>query len=82
MKRGNPCKENCSPIQMDNVKMPASPAMPMMPPGEDKSSHQRHLKMLQMVPKKLNPNKQIMNKLMKRTFYWRIDTFNCLLGDS
>ena len=74
MKRGNPDKENkATPLQV-KAKMPASPVAPVLPIGKDKASQDRHLKMLQGEMKKVNPNKKIVQELVKRTFASRRKT--------
>ena len=40
-------------------------------PGEDKSSHDRHVKLMQLEERKVSPNTNILNDLMKRTFSLR-----------
>ena len=40
----------------------------MQATGEDKNSHDRHVKLLQMEEKKLSPDLNIVADLMKRTF--------------
>ena len=70
MKRGNPLKENRKIISPDKAKMPAVPVF-TLPCGEDEASIVRHTKMLKNEMKKVNPNKQIIQKLMEKTFVTR-----------
>ena len=44
---------------------------PPIPPDEDESSFQRNNKLLMSQEKKTNPNPQIINVLMRRTFPFR-----------
>lgn len=56
------------------AQLPAAihlPAANEPPAGEDKASHTRHIKMLQMEERKLSPDKNIVADLMKRSFYYR-----------
>ena len=69
MKRGSSTKENRSPITRVKTVMPDTPpAVCTLPIGEDAASQQRHLKVLQSELKKVNPNRQVVKELMKRTF--------------
>ena len=38
------------------------------PAGEDKASHVRHVKMLQIEERKVSPDKNIVTDLMKRSY--------------
>ena len=49
-------------------QMPATPAPPIAPHGEDEASHKRHLNMLSLEAKKVKPNEKSLLELMKRTF--------------
>ena len=50
---------------------PKTPAPPIIPSGEDMTSHQRHTKMLQMEERKRMPNKGVVADLMTRTYPFR-----------
>ena len=69
MKRGNPSKEHRVPSTV-KVTMPTM-IVPTLPCGEDEASQTRHMKMLKNEAKKVNPNKQIVLKLMEKTFVLR-----------
>lgn len=72
MKRGNPSKEKRKVFTPDKVKMPTSPVPTCtLTCGEDEASLIRHTKMLKSEMKKVNPNKQIVQKLMQKTFVLR-----------
>lgn len=70
MKRGSgsSCKESRKKIQVAKPVMPATPDLPLLPTGEDEASQQRHLRLLKNEMKKVNPSKQIVRELMKKTF--------------
>lgn len=51
--------------------MPAVPVHILMPVGEDKASQLRHEKILKAEMKKVNPNKQTVRELMRRSFFLR-----------
>ena len=50
---------------------PASPAVPMIPEGEDRQSHDRHLRILKAECGKLHQNSSSIQQLMERTFAFR-----------
>ena len=50
---------------------PNSPAVPATPEGEDRPSHDRHVKFIKLESKKYSPNQHIIQQLMKRTFTFR-----------
>lgn len=50
---------------------PNSPAVPATPEGEDRPSHDRHVKLIKLESKKYSPNQHIIQQLMKRTFTFR-----------
>lgn len=52
-------------------QFPKSPAAPLIPCGEDKASHLRHVKLLQQEERKLVPNKGVVSDLMGRTYPFR-----------
>ena len=52
-------------------QFPRSPAAPLIPSGEDKASHERHLKVLKLEERKVTPNKKIISDLMRRTYPFR-----------
>ena len=54
-----------------NPQYPKSPAVPVIPAGEDMASHRRHLKVLQLEEKKVTPNKHVVADLMARTYPFR-----------
>lgn len=70
-KRGNPSKENRKSLPVAKPIMPAIPATILMPIGEDEASQLRHEKVLKTEMKKVNPNKQVVRELMKRSFFLR-----------
>ena len=49
--------------------MPAIPSTILMPVGEDEASQLRHEKVLKAEMKKVNPNKQTVKELMRRSFF-------------
>ena len=50
---------------------PNSPAVPSIPEGEDRPSHDRHVKFMKLESKKYHPNYQLTQQLMRRTFTFR-----------
>ena len=50
---------------------PASPTVPMIPEGEDRQSHDRHLRILKAECGKLHQNSSNIQQLMERTFAFR-----------
>lgn len=50
---------------------PQLPTAPLFPPGEDRASYQRHLKMLQQEERKVSPDKRVISELMRRTYPFR-----------
>ena len=50
---------------------PASQAVPMIPEGEDRLSHDRHLRILKAECGKLHQNSSNIRQLMERTFAFR-----------
>lgn len=54
-------------VSPDKGRMPAVPVF-TLPCGEDEESHQWHVKMLKSELRKVNPNKQVLKKLMEKTF--------------
>ncbi len=52
-------------------QFPRSPAAPGIPPGEDKASYLRHLKMLQHEERKVSPDKRVISDIMRRTYPFR-----------
>lgn len=71
MKRGNPIKEKRKPAPVMKPTMPTILAANLVTIGEDEASQSRHLKVLKVELKKVNPNKRIVKELMKRTFTFR-----------
>ena len=51
------------PLQPQNMSTAIQP-----PAGEDKASHVRHVKMLQIEERKVSPDKNIVTDLMKRSY--------------
>ena len=50
---------------------PATPSMPMIPEGEDRQSHDRHLRILKVECGKVHQNSYNIQQLMERTFAFR-----------
>ena len=50
---------------------PRTTAGPLLPPGEDKASCLRHLKVLQREERKVSSDSRIISELMKRTYPYR-----------
>ena len=50
---------------------PDSPVPPPVPHGEDRASHDRHVRMLAAEYRKLHPNPKITKDIMRRTFPFR-----------
>lgn len=68
MKRGNPSKDKRRIQPKDKARMPSAPTVSPLPCGEDKASLQRHCQMLKAEMKKVTPNKQVLQKLMLKTY--------------
>ena len=67
-KRGNPSKESRkSQSELKSVMPTFTPSL--MPAGEDEASQLRHEKLLKQEMKKVNPNKETVQELMRRSFF-------------
>ena len=53
------------------IQYPRSPAAPLILSGEDKGSHSRHTKMLQLEEHKVSPDTKVVSDLMRRTYAFR-----------
>ena len=53
------------------VQFPRSPAAPLIPCGEDKVSHDRHVKILHLEERKVAPNLKVISYLMRKTYPFR-----------
>ena len=80
MKRGNPSKEEWKMVPIARPCMPAVPVNVLMPVGEDEASQLRHEKVLKVEMKKVNPNKQTVRELMRRSFFLRREKIVAGLG--
>ena len=66
MKRGNPSSEKRK-VTTYKARMPATPVASLIC-GDDEASLKRHYKMMSSEMKKVTPNKQVIQKLMMKTF--------------